>query len=105
MILRPGVAGPGFSLWLGTLEYTGLNPWEVWKTLLGVGGLLFVSLSVEEGVDLEYAQMDVEHFPWDHDALVAAAVRQQNGTWRIAAGAEYEYFAQLPGAPELNSFR
>jgi hypothetical protein len=92
IICVPNFVGDPMPLWWGSIDYEGLE-WEMmFNHLLEVEELQFLTVSVEEGLDLEGKDLNANTFPWDHWRLIVGAVRNRSSTtndWVIKKGPAY----------------
>lgn len=92
MICVPHFVGDPMPLWWGSIDYEGLE-WEIlFNRLLEVEELQFLTVSVEEGLELEGKDLNASTFPWDHWRLIVGAVRNRSSTandWVVKKGPAY----------------
>lgn len=75
LITSPMVHVPPLGLWMGTVEVQ-VDDWSfVWDALVRQAGLRFVSVGLEEGLELSDDLITIETFPWHEQRLLAGAVR------------------------------
>jgi hypothetical protein len=75
LINRPGFLGK-LCHWYGQIEITGGREWKFIEELLLFDGIDFVSVSLEDTVDLDqHVTVTPENFPWNHWRLIEAAVK------------------------------
>ena len=92
MICSPHFVGDRMPLWFGSVDYDGLE-WKIlFNRLLEVEGLQFLTVSVEEGPELEARELNASTFPWDHCGLIVGAVKNCSSTtndWVVKNGPAY----------------
>jgi len=89
IICVPHFVGDPMPLWWGSVDYEG-SEWEIlFNRLLEVEELHFLTVSVEEGLDLKGKDLNASRFPWDHWRLIVGAVRNRSSStndWVIKKG-------------------
>lgn len=87
MMSGPKTWGEDFSLWYGAIEAVESSVLALFNRLLTVQ-LLFVSLAMEESLELRNEHLQPGKFPWTEPQLIIAAVRsnEDDGNWRIEHG-------------------
>ena len=88
MMNPPGSWGENFPLWYGAIECVDLSVMDLFNGLLNIP-LHFLSVSMEEGLELRKEHLAPEKFPWNHAQLIVGAVKAEvsNGRdWMIKNG-------------------
>ncbi len=91
MMNPPKSWGESFPLWYGAIECIDLSVMDLFNQLLSVS-LNFVSVSMEESLELIEDHLQPSTFPWDHPQLIIGAVRadvSNGGDWVIKKGPSF----------------
>src|SRR5262245_14022875 len=97
IICVPFFVGDPQPLWFGAIDHEGIEWKELVNRLLEVEELRFVTVSVEEGLDLEDKDLTINTFPWDHWRLIFGALRTSTSTsdsWEVRKGPAYVQVAE-----------
>jgi hypothetical protein len=93
MLNAPYFLGDAMPLWYGAIEYKELE-WEIlFNHFLEVEELQFLSISMEECLELKAEDLKPETFPWDHWRLITGAVRNHSSTtnnWVLKKGPAWD---------------
>jgi len=89
MLSGPNIDDDNRPGYLGTIEYTQGDYFQIWRRLLDVNGLRIVCLGSEEGVEFTGDQLEAENFPWADFFLVIGAVHSRTGDRILKRGPNY----------------
>lgn len=102
MLNEPNFCGEAFPFWKGIIELEGIDFEMLFNQFLNIEGLIVISVTLDESIDLKEEQLNIRSFPWEQQNLIIAAVNEGGAgiqKWVIQKGRSYQLLndaAELP---------
>lgn len=85
----PNLYEDDINCWGAVIEINNINFDGFFIRLLNIEGLRIISISLEEGLELNAKSLTLNSFPWTQNNLIVAAILEDN-FWQVKLGNSYQ---------------